>query len=668
MAPPLIDTPIRLHRFANVVVSTSLTVLKIHVGSAMDVLELSGGLLPSGATAVHFAAKRRNAQALRQLLEAFVDDIDATDELGRTPLQVALLNGMAEAVKVLLEHGADMNAGTKPTCAEMLQLPQYSDFVTRLVIAGVRLPFKLGPWLPEMAYGGDVGTLSKFLQQDGVNVNTQDHLGRTALHYACHTGHLSSVALLLKYGGDQSSPDSSNSLPLHLACSSGHLHIVVALIDSCQDQSLLPSLLNSQDVLGRTPLHVSLYSKNFEVTKHLLHIHKEEVSLDISLQDSNGHSVLGLLFSIRCIVGSMPPTLLPCLSTEEANWLLHNAISDRNMEVVHFALSEGADVECFDFMQQNSLLLCTKLSFLDGCQALVLQHGADVNVCDFSGANPLYCAAKTGCAEVFSFLLSCKDIDPVPFYSKFADPLPLQLQVILLDFFIHNPSAPKPKNWVRWLALFAPLATGDTFKKFIELACPYNWATALLDYSALACESRGHFKRKHRSLSIYQPGSSYVRKINIGKVPRRLKMACRAHCKEAERKASFIHLPLPRKRPNAFDFHSNLQASKQYYPIHAAVLQRNDAVLKLVISEVRDDGNRLQQFLSMKDGTGHTLLELIAERRECFADTLCSFQLNDYLEQELSKLFHLPDGVSFKEALLHYLVVNGKHTILCACV
>jgi ankyrin repeat protein len=70
------------------------------------------------ATALQRAAENGDVGTLAALLAAQPTDIDARDELGRTPLMLAVLHGRSEAVATLLAHGADPNAadsqGTTP--------------------------------------------------------------------------------------------------------------------------------------------------------------------------------------------------------------------------------------------------------------------------------------------------------------------------------------------------------------------------------------------------------------------------------------------------------------------------------------------------------------------------------------------------------------------------
>ncbi len=60
-----------------------------------------------GLTTLHWAAFRGCSDALAMLLNAAPDLLNQTDQLGRTPLIMAAISGETEAVRRLLEIGAD---------------------------------------------------------------------------------------------------------------------------------------------------------------------------------------------------------------------------------------------------------------------------------------------------------------------------------------------------------------------------------------------------------------------------------------------------------------------------------------------------------------------------------------------------------------------------------
>ncbi|KAF5025860.1 hypothetical protein F66182_2082 [Fusarium sp. NRRL 66182] len=157
-----------------------------------------------GITGLHICAYFGLNQALRELLRtANVDD----RSIGMTPLQLAARVGQSESIKVLVEHGADLNL------------------------------------------------------KDPVNSHT------TSLHWAVRGGHADAVRAILDLGRENLGPDPQEEHPLLTAASRGHADIVEMLVLSptfgvhshktCAHDSLNIAILNHDvkvvQVLVSTP-------------------------------------------------------------------------------------------------------------------------------------------------------------------------------------------------------------------------------------------------------------------------------------------------------------------------------------------------------------------------------------------------------------------------------
>eukprot|EP00040_Diaphanoeca_grandis_P000547 m.15748 g.15748 ORF g.15748 m.15748 type:complete len:326 (-) comp10728_c0_seq1:421-1398(-) len=144
----------------------------------------------TGKTPLWEAAKRNHTRVMKVLLEEGLASIELADTVptsGATPLHVAANEDKAEAVELLLSHGADINAKNlnyaTPLVAACKRLtdPNYNgDAVMLLINKGANL---------DMAEGWD---------QDR---NGQPRgAGMTALHYAAMSDRIAIVSLLLKHG------------------------------------------------------------------------------------------------------------------------------------------------------------------------------------------------------------------------------------------------------------------------------------------------------------------------------------------------------------------------------------------------------------------------------------------------------------------------------------
>ncbi|KAM3605904.1 uncharacterized protein V6R79_006838 [Siganus canaliculatus] len=78
---------------------------------------------------------------------------------------------------------------------------------------------------------GHTSVVQRLLEK-GANINFKDQLGSRAIHWACRGGSLEVVKVLKSYGADLNTRDELYSTPLHVATRTGHTAIVEFLL-SC---------------------------------------------------------------------------------------------------------------------------------------------------------------------------------------------------------------------------------------------------------------------------------------------------------------------------------------------------------------------------------------------------------------------------------------------------
>ena len=149
------------------------------------------------------AAQHGHAQVLRLLLEAEASSEWQHPKDGdRRALHYAAFQGRLEAVRVLLEFGADKDA-------------QDLDGISPLHFAA------------RHGYSDIVQLLLEF----GASKGTEDCEGLTPLHCAALAGHVDVAQILLDSGAQLETIDGIGRRPLHAAASGGHLDIVRLLLD-----------------------------------------------------------------------------------------------------------------------------------------------------------------------------------------------------------------------------------------------------------------------------------------------------------------------------------------------------------------------------------------------------------------------------------------------------
>jgi len=172
-----------------------------------------------GFTALHRASMKGHTKVVQELLSAGAYVDPRLHRLERTPLIEAVVSGHAETCRVLIAHGADVNA----------HHPE--GFCLNHATAKSRLD------------------LVQLLIEAGSNIESMDKYGQTSLMQAAQLGDLAIVRALLAAGASTHSAKPSNSgNPTHMNCLErsicyGHPAVMRELFEAGATLDL-PSVLN----------------------------------------------------------------------------------------------------------------------------------------------------------------------------------------------------------------------------------------------------------------------------------------------------------------------------------------------------------------------------------------------------------------------------------------
>ena len=154
--------------------------------------------------------------------------------MGHTPLHICALSGHVPTARVLLEHGADLEARDNNGGTPLhLASANHEEMVDLFLKHGVSVMSTLG-----------------------------DFVGYTALHIAALSGKTEIVRLLIVAGSDVNAPDSSGRTPLHLSASLGWVDVVRLLLDNGAE-------LNAVNNFGLTPAAFAKLSGHEELARGL---------------------------------------------------------------------------------------------------------------------------------------------------------------------------------------------------------------------------------------------------------------------------------------------------------------------------------------------------------------------------------------------------------------
>ena len=145
--------------------------------------------------------------------------------------------------------------------------------------------------IQERFYGscwlGNVELVSKFLEDERINLNKIDQNWSSPLHVACKKDRVETVKFLLRDDRiDVNLEDRSKKTPLFLACESGCSKTVKILLN---DERIA---VNQADESGVTPLFVVCQKRNAQVAQMLL----DDERVDLNRLTSNQRSLWDFMF------------------------------------------------------------------------------------------------------------------------------------------------------------------------------------------------------------------------------------------------------------------------------------------------------------------------------------------------------------------------------------
>jgi ankyrin repeat protein len=196
---------------------------------------------PSTLDQINAAIRANDLAALRRLVVSR-DTANVANGLKVTPLHYAALNGSVEALKILLDQGADPNARNQAG-ATPLVYAAWSFERSRLLVehgasVNVATNQKITPLLVAAAAEENARTV-RYLLNNGADIKAQDEDGEDALTRAAFSGDVETLKLLLERGGDPKHADKSGYTALMNATIFPDARRVRMLLDAGSDVNAL---------------------------------------------------------------------------------------------------------------------------------------------------------------------------------------------------------------------------------------------------------------------------------------------------------------------------------------------------------------------------------------------------------------------------------------------
>eukprot|EP01134_Creolimax_fragrantissima_P006416 CFRG6416T1 len=184
------------------------------------------------------ACRDGNYRTIERLLQLPTVNVEARDQISRTPLHVAARGGHEDCVKLLIDNGAENDRTALHNAASK----GHDLVVRRLIIedASVNLADEEGDTPLHLASRGDHLAIVRLLLAAGADINASNENGWTATHLAAQSASLECVQSLVAEQPDLTLLDGDGETAVEIARKEGKLDIAEYLAAQVQ-------LLNSQE-------------------------------------------------------------------------------------------------------------------------------------------------------------------------------------------------------------------------------------------------------------------------------------------------------------------------------------------------------------------------------------------------------------------------------------
>ncbi|CAH0553399.1 unnamed protein product [Brassicogethes aeneus] len=325
--------------------------------------------------------------------------VHETSEEGESLLSLACSAGYFELAQVLLAMHANVeDRGIKGECTPLMEAASagHLDIVKLLVAHGADVNAQSTSGNTPLMYGcaGGHTEVVKFLLENGANVEDHNENGHTPLMEAASAGHVGLAKILLMHGaGINTHSNEFKESALTLACYKGHLDMVRFLLEAGADQE------HKTDEMHTALMEASM-DGHVEVARLLLdsgaqvNMPTDSFESPLTLAACGGHVDLAMLLIER---GANIEEV-----NDEGYTPLMEAAREGHEEMVHLLLGQGANINAqTDETQETALTLACCGGFTEVADIL-LKGGADI---ELGASTPLMEAAQEGHLDLVKFLL-----------------------------------------------------------------------------------------------------------------------------------------------------------------------------------------------------------------------------------------------------------------------
>ncbi|XP_067676260.1 ankyrin repeat domain-containing protein 50-like [Haliotis asinina] len=297
--------------------------------------------------------------------------------------------------------------------------------------------------------GGDKEVVKYILSKNTLDINDRVRCGRTAVMLAAKNGHQDVVELLVGKGANLSLVDKTGDNILHCACRGGDAEVVKYIlsqemldINNLGPRKKTPVIvdINKRGWKRRTPVMVAAEQGHKEVVE-LLVKHGTDLSLKVA-SNLHGACYSGQFYAVNCVLSLNLVDLkrggwknrIPMMvaakvgSKDIVEWLLRNEANlslrdEEDQNILHLASHKGhVDVVKYVLslnsvginsrgMEDRTPVMAAAENGQKEVVELLVEHGANLVLCDMDGNNILHIACYEGHLDVVKYLLSLNSVD-----------------------------------------------------------------------------------------------------------------------------------------------------------------------------------------------------------------------------------------------------------------
>lgn len=358
---------------------------------------------------IHSAATKNDTMAIKIFTTIKKVPVDLRNDEGFTPLLCASLSGHDEAVKCLLELGADVHKYLNEEGFGAIHAAcqnGHSKVITTLLHRGGANIEDAAPDTPlQVALQFKQFQIVPLLVKEGADLQKRTSCGYTPLHSVALSGDLETAECLLKHGCLPNSLDNQDICPLFCASTTGNFAVAKLLLLSDS------VVVDQQAADGSSSLHVACQEGYFDIVKLLL-----ASGADQNLQAKDGFTPLisacqnGHLDIVRLLIENGADI---SLTTIDSFSILHLASKHGHCNVVDYLIDKipSSFVNATYQHSFTALFLASFYGHTDVVDVLLSKAKADPNIPSLTGATPLIAASQEGHCGVVKLLLRFPGID-----------------------------------------------------------------------------------------------------------------------------------------------------------------------------------------------------------------------------------------------------------------